>query len=148
MSVKQKQGGFTLVEILIALIIFPIVVIGIANAFDTVRKSYRVSRQLNEMYAVLSACPELDRALDYAILTSGTNCYPNNTFTAEGASGKTITYSPTLTVSQTSNLSNGDPLKSIPDSKVVQVNTGYTIDSAGTPLSLKLVVTRGGVAQQ
>jgi prepilin-type N-terminal cleavage/methylation domain-containing protein len=148
MSAKQKQGGFTLVEILIALIIFPILVIGVANAFDTIRKTYRVSRQLNEMYAVLSACPELDRALDYAILASGTNCYPNNTFVAEGGSGRTITYSPTLTVSETANLPNGDPLKAIPDSKVVQVNTGYTIDSGGTPLSLKLIVTRGGVAQQ
>jgi prepilin-type N-terminal cleavage/methylation domain-containing protein len=144
----KKQGGFTLVEILIALIILPILVAGLAAAFQTLTKSYRISRQLNEMYAVLSACPELDRALDYAVLTNGTNCFPNNTFVSEGGSGGTVTYNPTLSVTETQNLSVGDPLRSIPDSKVVQVSTGYRLDSAGTPLTLKLLVTRNGVAQQ
>lgn len=148
MSNKQKQGGFTMVEILISLIVFPIIVVGVATAFDSVTKTYRVSRQLNEMYAVLSACPELDRALDYSILSNGTNCFPNNTFVAEGGSGKTITYTPTLTVTETQNLASGDPLKTIPDSKVVVVSTGYNLDSSGKPLTLKLLVTRNGIAQQ
>lgn len=148
MGNKQKQGGFTLVEIVIALMIFPILVAGVASGFQAVSKSYRISRQLNEMYAVLSACPELDRALDYAILSNGSNCFPNNTFVAEGGSGKIITYSPTLSVSTTASLPVGDPLRAIPDSKVVEVSTGYSIDSSGTPLKLKLLVTRNGVAQQ
>lgn len=137
-----------MVEILISLIVFPIIVVGVATAFDSVTKTYRVSRQLNEMYAVLSACPELDRALDYSILSNGTNCFPNNTFVAEGGSGKTITYTPTLTVTETQNLASGDPLKTIPDSKVVVVSTGYNLDSSGKPLTLKLLVTRNGIAQQ
>lgn len=133
---------------MISLVIFPILVTGVASAFETITKSYRVSRQLNEMYAVLSACPELDRALDYSILSNGTNCFPNNTFVAEGGSGKIITYNPTMVITDTPNLANGDPLKAIPDSKVVQVSTGYSLDSSGTPLTLKLLVTRSGVAQQ
>lgn len=144
----RSNTGFTIVELMIAIVIFPFLVIGVANAFNGLTKSYRVSRQLNEMYAVLSACPELDRALDYTILSNGSNCYPNNTFKAEGDSGNIITYSPTLTVTETSSLSTGDPLKSVPDSKVVEVNTGYTIDSSGTPLKLKLLITRNGVGQQ
>jgi prepilin-type N-terminal cleavage/methylation domain-containing protein len=145
---KQNQNGFTIVELIMALVIFPMIVIGISNAYDSVSKSYRVSRQLNEMYAVLSACPELDRALEFTSLSTGTNCYPNNSFLAEGGSGNTITYTPTLSVTDTSALPSGDPLKTIPDSKVVQVSTGYTIDASGTPLVLKLLITRNGVAQQ
>lgn len=148
MGNKQEQGGFTLIEILIALMIFPILVGGVATGFQAVSKSYRMSRQLNEMYAVLSACPELDRALDYAILSNGSNCFPNNTFVAEGTSGKIITYYPTLSVATTASLPVGDPLRNIPDSKIVEVSTGYSIDSSGTPLKLKLLVTRNGVAQQ
>ncbi len=148
MSVKQKQSGFTMVEIVLALAIFPILVIGISNAYDSVRKSYRISRQLNEMYAVLSACPELDRALEFSSLSNGTNCYPNNSFKAEGGSGKVIGYAPTLTVTDTSALATGDPLKTVPDSKVVQVSTGYSLDSSGKPLVLRLLITRNGVAQQ
>lgn len=143
-----KQRGYTTIELLIATIIFPMIVVGIANAFDSVSKVYRISRQLNEMYAVLSACPELDRALEYNALSSGTNCYPNNNFTAEGLSGMTITYSPTLSVTDTSSLPVSDPLRTVPDSKVVQVSTGYSLDNAGTPLILRLLITRNGVAQQ
>jgi prepilin-type N-terminal cleavage/methylation domain-containing protein len=148
MSIKQKQSGFTIVEIVIALFIFPIIVIGISNAYDSVRKSYRISRQLNEMYAVLSACPELDRALEFSSLSSGTNCYPNNSFKAEGTSGKINTYTPTLIVTDTSALATGDPLKTVPDSKVVEVSTGYSLDTSGKPIKLRLLITRNGVAQQ
>ena len=55
--------GFTILELLLACFIFPIIVFGIANGFDAVRKSYTTARELNEIYAVLSACPEIDRAL-------------------------------------------------------------------------------------
>lgn len=144
----KKQKGFTTVEILIATIIFPIIVIGIANAFDAVSKVYRISRQLNEIYAVLSACPEIDRALEFSSLSSGTNCYPNNNFAVEGLGTGSFTYSPTLSVTDTPNLPVSDPLKDIPDSKVVEVSTGYVMDSAGTPLKLRLLITRNGVAQQ
>jgi prepilin-type N-terminal cleavage/methylation domain-containing protein len=149
MSVLNKnQQGFTLVEIVIACVILPIIVVGISNTFDAVRKSYRITRQLNEIYTVLSACPEIDRALEFSSLTSGTNCYPNNAFAAEGGSGNTLTYTPTLTVTDTSALSVGDPLRTIPDSKVVDVNVGYIQDTGGAPLRLRLLITRNGVAQQ
>ena len=137
-----------MVEIILALAIFPILVIGISNAYDSVRKSYRISRQLNEIYAVLSACPELDRALEFSSLNSGTNCYPNNSFKAEGGSGQLVAYTPTLTVTDTASLGSQDPLMTVPDSKVVQVSTGYSLDTAGKPLVLRLLVTRNGVAQQ
>lgn len=147
-KLKPEENGFSLVELIVAITIFPFLVFGVVNAFNTTSKTYRVSRQLNEMYAVLSACPELDRALDFSILTSGTNCFPNNVFVAEGGSGNTITYNPTLSVTDTSALPVSDPLQSVPDSKAVEVNTGYSLDTNGTPLKLRLLITRNGVAQQ
>ncbi len=146
-AIRTDVRGFTVVEIILAVVIFPIIVMGIINAYEAVSKSYRVTRQLNEIYAVLSACPELDRALDYTILSSGTNCYPNNSFVNEGNSGFVTTYSPTLSVTNTSSLPNTDALQNVPDSKVVDVSVGYTLDSGGTPLKLRLLVTRNGLGQ-
>lgn len=142
-----EERGFTLVEIILAAVILPIIVTGIVNAYQAVNKAYRISRQLNEIYTVLSACPELDRALDYTILASGTNCYPNNSFKNEGNSGLITTYAPTLSVTDTASLPGSDALSSIPDSKVVDVNVNYLLDAAGTPLKLRLLVTRSGVGQ-
>jgi len=155
MSVIQKCGflkrplgkrGFTLVEVLLASVIFPIIVIGISNAYDAVNVQYNTARQLNEMYAVLSACPEIDRALDYTSLVSGTNCYPNNSFQAEGGSSNVITYTPTLTITDTSALGSSDPLKTIPDSKVINISVSY-YKLAGPPLQLRMLITRNGIGQ-
>lgn len=147
-QISKDSRGFTLVEIILSCAILPIVVVGLYNTYDAVQKSYRISRQLNEIYTVLSACPELDRALEFSTLTSGTNCYPNNSFQAEGGGSRTLNYTPTLTVTDTANLAAGDPLKTIPDSKVVNVNVGYIQDTGGAPLQLRLLITRNGVAQQ
>ncbi|HSX43837.1 MAG TPA: hypothetical protein VLE69_00855 [Candidatus Saccharimonadales bacterium] len=143
---KLKQKGFTSVELILASIIFPMIVIGISNGYDAVRRSYTVSKQLNEMYAVLSACPEIDRALQYDSVTSLTNCFPNNTFQAEGGSGNLITYTPTLSVTNTSSLANTDPLYSIPDSKVIDISVGFQHSSA-PPLELRMLITRNGIGQ-
>jgi hypothetical protein len=145
---KQDERGFTIVEVVLACVIFPLIVVGISNSFDAVRKAYTTAKQLNEVYAVLSACPELDRALDYTNLTSTSNCFPNNTFTAEGGGTKTYTYTPTLTVTDTSALSGSDPLQTIPDSKVVNISVGFINNSAVPPLQLRMLITRNGVAQQ
>jgi hypothetical protein len=144
----SREEGFSIVELVVAIVIFPFLVFGVVNAFNTISKSYRVSRQLNEMYAVLSACPELDRALDFTIISGASNCFPNNTFKAEGGSGNIITYTPTLSVTDTSSLPLADPLRTVPDSKAVEVSTGYPLDVNGSPLKLRLLITRNGVAQQ
>lgn len=144
---NYSQAGFTIVELIIVTIIFPVVVIGIANAFNVVNKSYQRARQLNEMYAVLSACPEIDRALQYDIVTSMTNCYPNNTFKAENGSNSTFTYSPNLVVTPATNLPSNDPLYNVPDSKVIDVNVGF-VDNTGSPLKLRLLISRNGISQQ
>lgn len=136
-----EQAGFTIIEFVIACIIFPAIVIGLAGAFDTVKRSYTVARQLNEIYAVLSACPEIDRALDFDSISGSTNCFPNNSFKAEGGSGITITYSPTLNVTNTSALDSTDPLKSVPDSKVVDVSVGFP-NSTSPSLQLRMLITR------
>jgi hypothetical protein len=146
MKRQLKQSGFTSVELLLSCVIFPLLVVGIANAFDAVRKQYTVARQLNEVYAVLSACPEVDRALEYTSLSSTTNCYPNNAFQAEGGIGTTITYYPTLTVTDTPNLGSTDPLKTIPDSKVINVSVGIP-NSTAPALQLRLLITRNGIGQ-
>lgn len=142
----NRQSGFTIVEIIIACIILPIVVVGLANGFNAIRSSYTLSKQLNEMYAVLSACPEIDRALEYDSVTGTNNCYPNNTFYAEGGSGNIFTYSPTLTVTNTASLSGSDPLQPIPDSKVIDISVGYQ-NSAAPPLELRMLITRNGIGQ-
>lgn len=142
-----NQAGFSIVEILVALMVFPIIVYGLSQGYDTVRRSYTLSKEMNEMYAVLSACPEIDRALEYDSVTSATNCYPNNTFKAEGGSSTIITYSPNLTVTSTAALSASDPLSTVPDSKVIDINVGYN-NSSAPPLQLRMLITRNGIGQQ
>jgi Tfp pilus assembly protein PilE len=145
----HDSSGFTIVELVLACVIFPLIVVGVANSYNSIRKSYTTARQLNEMYAVLSACPELDRALEFNSLSSGTNCYPNNVFQVEDSStSKTVSYSPTLTVTDTTALTSGDPLKTIPDSKVVNIQVGFPApNSARTPLQLRILITRNGIGQ-
>ena len=131
-----------------SIIIFGMIVTGLLTGYNSIRQSYTLARQLNEMYTVLSACPEIDRALDFTALNSTSNCYPNNTFPAEDGGPGTITYSPTLTVTNTSALTSTDPLYNIPDSKVVDISVGfqkpYTNYSA---LELRMLITRNGVGQ-
>jgi Tfp pilus assembly protein PilV len=142
----RDQSGFSVVEILLAIVIFPMMVYSLQQAYDAVRKSYTVSKELNEIYAVLSACPEIDRALEYDSVTSATNCYPNNTFKAEGGSGRVISYSPTLSVTNTSALAATDPLRTVPDSKVVNIKVGFQHSTAPQP-ELRLLITRNGIGQ-
>jgi hypothetical protein len=145
----SNSAGFTIVELVLACVIFPMIVVGVANSYDSIRKSYTTARQLNEMYAVLSACPELDRALEFNSLSSGTNCYPNNVFQVEDTTAsRTVSYSPTLTVTDTTALPSGDPLQSIPDSKVVNIQVGFPPpNSSSTPLQLRILITRNGIGQ-
>jgi Tfp pilus assembly protein PilE len=146
-KIRLSKKGFTTVELLVATVIFPIIVIGISNSFDAIRKAYTQARELNEMYAVLSACPEIDRALEYNSLSTGTNCYPNDSFKAEGESTQTITYSPSLTVTDTTSLDSSDPLRLVPDSKVVEISVPY-LHSPAPALDLKILITRNGIGQQ
>lgn len=146
---RSQQSGFTIVELILACVIFPMIVIGVANVYNSIRQSYTTARQLNEMYAVLSACPELDRALEFNSLSSGTNCYPNNTFQVEDTTAtNTVTYAPTLSVTNTSGLASSDPLKGIPDSKVVDIQVGFPApNTSRPPLKLRILITRNGIGQ-
>lgn len=144
---KLNNKGFTIVELVMACAIFPIIVIGLSNAADAARKMYMISRQYNEIYTVLSACPEIDRSLDFTSISGSTNCFPNNTFGVEGGVSGTITYVPTLTVQNTSALPTTDPLQPIPDSKVIDISVGFP-NSPGFPLlQIKMLVTRNGIGQ-
>jgi prepilin-type N-terminal cleavage/methylation domain-containing protein len=142
----KHERGFTAVEVLVACVIFPILVIAISNAYDSVRRSYTLGKQYNEIYGVLSACPELDRALEFSSLSSTTNCYPNNTAQGENGSSRIITYSPSLTVTDTTDLAASDPLKSIPDSKVIKIQVAYP-GTNNPPLQLRMLITRNGIGQ-
>jgi Tfp pilus assembly protein PilW len=147
---RLGDTGFTIVELILACVIFPIIVVGISTSFIALRHAYMTARQLNEVYTVLSACPELDRALEFSSLSGSTNCYPNNSFEVEDANriGNTV-YSPTLTVVDTSSLSSGDPLKTIPDSKVVNVQVKLPqATTAEKPYQLRILITRNGIGQQ
>jgi prepilin-type N-terminal cleavage/methylation domain-containing protein len=149
LPVKRKlQDGFSLVEILVATVIFSIIVIGLYGELNGIRQSYSLARELNEMYTVLSACPEVDRALDFDALSGTSNCYPNNSFPAEDGGPGTISYSPSITVTNTSALSSSDPLYTIPDSKVVDISVGFQPPYTSKPaLELRMLITRNGVGQ-
>ena len=146
---KDNNAGFTIVELILACVIFPMIVIGVANVYNSVRSSYGAARQLNEMYAVLSACPELDRALEFNSLSAASNCAPNNTFQVENTTAtKNRTYSPTIAVTDTTALPASDPLKTVPDSKVVDISVGFLPpNSSSTPLKLRILITRNGIGQ-
>jgi hypothetical protein len=147
LQLKQSdQQGFTIVEIATACVVFPMIVVAMYSAFRAVSVDYIHARQFNEMYAVLSACPEIDRALDYDIVNGTNNCYPNNTFFGEGGGAATFTYSPVLTVTPTSSLPGTDPLQAIPDSKIVDINVGF-LNSSAPPLELRMLITRNGIGQ-
>ncbi len=145
---SSDQSGFSIVEIMVAAVIFGIITAGLFSALNTAHRYYSLARQLNEMYTVLSACPELDRALDFNVLSSSSNCYPNNSFPSEDGTNGTITYTPTLTVTAASSLPNTDPLYNIPDSKVVDVSVGYQPPfTSFAPMELRMLITRNGVGQ-
>lgn len=148
MEVSNKEGGYTIVELLIATVILPLLLIAMTQIFNLIRTQYAYSRQYNEVYAVLSACPELDRALQYESLGGSTNCFPNNVFTAEGLSGSSITYTPTLSVTDTTALGVSDPLRTIPDSKVVDLSLNISQNNNTIPMKLRLLITRNGIGQQ
>ncbi len=142
-----NQSGFSIIEIILACAIFPLIAYSISQGYDAVRRSYTVSKQLNEIYAVLSACPEIDRALEYDSVTSATNCYPNNSFKAEGGGTRIISYAPTLSVTSATSLAATDPLSTVPDSKVVNIKVGFQ-KSTAPPVELRLLITRNGIGQQ
>ncbi len=143
------NSGFTIVELLVAIVVFPLIVGSVTVSFSSISRSYSLARQLNEMYAVLSACPELDRAHEFGSLSSTNNCYPNNSFPAENGGSATISYSPALTVTDTPSLAASDPLQVIPDSKVVSISVGFPPPSSyAQPLQLRMLITRNGIGQQ
>lgn len=145
---KNASHGFTIVELILSIAIFPIVVLGIATAYNSLHRAYENARQYNEIYAVLSACPELDRALDYSILSGTTNCFPNNSFTSEDTGTGTNTYAPDLTVTPTSSLAPTDPLSAFANSKVVQVSVNFLPPfSAAPPVQLRMLITQNGLGQ-
>jgi hypothetical protein len=135
-----------MVEILTACIIFPVIVISLYNAFRAVSIDYNNARQFNEMYAVLSACPEIDRALDYDIVTGANNCFPNNTFSGENGGSAVFTYTPILTVTPTASLPGTDPLQAVPDSKVIDINVNH-LNSTAPAMELRMLITRNGIGQ-
>lgn len=146
--IKNKvQAGFSIVEFVLACVIFPIIVGSLTAGYSSIRHTYTVSKQYNEMYAVLSACPEIDRALEYDSISSSNNCFPNNSFKAEGGSGNIIIYTPTLSVTNSSALPNTDPLQAIPDSKVVDITVNFQ-KNTGVPQELRMLITRNGIGQQ
>lgn len=147
MTKTTPEAGFSIIEILVVTVIVSTLFIGISNAFTNVSRTYALTRQLNEMYAVLSSCPEIDRALQYDSISGTTNCFPNNVFKGEGLSGATITYTPTLTVTPTTSLPASDPLYNVPDSKVVDISVSNPTSNA-LPWEIRLLVARNGIGQQ
>jgi hypothetical protein len=143
---KNNQKGFTIVEIATACVIFPMVVVSTYSAFRAVSTDYARARQYNDIYAVLSACPEIDRALDYDIVTGANNCYPNNTFYGENSGTAVYNYTPNLTVTPTSSLPGTDPLQAVPDSKVIDITVSRPNSSAPS-MELRMLITRNGIGQ-
>lgn len=144
---KSNENGFSIIEIILAAVIFPIIVVGLYNATMAVNRSYAVARQYNEIYSVLSACPELDRALEFNSITEENNCFPNNVFEIEDGSSGTIEYEPDLTIEDTEDLSSDDDLSDISDAKVITISVDMPHITA-PPVDVKLLVARNGLGQQ
>jgi type II secretory pathway pseudopilin PulG len=142
---KTSQAGFSIVEIVVGIVMLGFIIGGIALAFDWLIKDYARSRELNEIYAALSGCPEIDRAMQYESIIS-TNCSPNDTFDAETADGNNdITYVTSSAPVLTTALSPSDPAYNIPDSKVVDVTV---TPKSGSPWKIRLLISRNGIGQQ
>lgn len=142
---KTEQAGFSIVEIIIGIVLMGIIIVGVATAFDWLFKDYARSRELNEIYAALSGCPEIDRAMQYESIIS-TNCSPNDTFDSETAAGNNnIAYTTSSTPILTSALATSDPAYNIPDSKVVDV---IVTPKTGQPWKIRLLISRNGIGQQ
>ena len=146
---NASQQGFSLIELLVAIVIFPLLMIGTVTSYNSARHVYQITRQMNEMYIVLSSCPELDRGLEFNSLSSTSNCFPNNTFPAEDGGTGTISYAPVLTVTDTTSLPASDPLQTIPDSKIVEESVKWPYPNAALPqLRVRMLITRNGIGQQ
>lgn len=130
-----------------AAVIFPIIVVGLYNATMAVNRSYSIARQYNEIYAVLSACPELDRALEFNSITEENNCFPNNVFEIEGGSDGVITYEPDLSITDTDELESSNELAPFSDSKLIEISVDIPNITA-PPVELQLLVTRNGLGQR
>ncbi len=144
---KLNQSGFSIMEIIIASVIFPIIVFGLYNATLAVNRSYSIARQYNEIYAVLSACPELDRALEFNSIAQDNTCFPNNVFEVEGGSSGTITYTPNLTIEETESLDGAHPLSDVDDAKLISIDVDLP-NTTAPPVELRLLVGRNGLGQQ
>lgn len=142
---ETNQLGFSIVEIIISIVMLGFVIGGVATAFDWLFKDYARSRELNEIYAALSGCPEIDRAMQYESIIS-TNCSPNDTFDSETVGGlNDITYVTSSAPVLTSALAPTDPAYGIPDSKVVDVTV---TPKHGSPWKIRLLISRNGIGQQ
>lgn len=142
---KTPDNGFSIVEIIVGIVVLGIIIGGVAVAFDWLFKDYARSRELNEIYAALSGCPEIDRAMQYESIIS-TNCSPNDTFDAETQSGNNdITYTTSSSPVLTSALAASDPTYDIPDSKVVDVTV---TPKSSKPWKIRLLISRNGIGQQ
>lgn len=153
LNAKHRHEGFSIVEVIITMIVATVSFAGLAMMYDSITRLYRESRQLNEVYAVLSSCPEIDRALQYDSISSVANCFPNNIFEGEGLTKSQITYSPSLTVKQAAGgpgdpvLDSTDVLYGIPDAKVVDISVNSLTDSKNS-WEIRLLVSRNGIGQQ
>lgn len=142
---KTPEAGFSIVEIIIGIVMLGVIIGGVAVAFDWLFKDYARSRELNEIYAALSGCPEIDRAMQYESIIS-TNCSPNDTFDAETADGNNdITYLTSSAPVLTTALATSDPAYGIPDSKVVDVTV---TPKSSDPWKIRLLISRNGIGQQ
>jgi prepilin-type N-terminal cleavage/methylation domain-containing protein len=145
-KIRRKDKGFTVAEVLISIIVFALMATAMAQAFTAVDNVYARTRQLYEIYTVLSACPEIDRALQYEQVTGSVQCFPNNTFAVEGGGSGTIVYNPSLTVTQTSDLPGTDALRNVPNAKVVEVKVNY-LNPVSSPWDIRLLISRNGIGQ-
>lgn len=141
----NKQSGFTVVEVLVAIVVLGIMITGVALGFQWLIGDYAKSREYNEIYAALSGCPEIDRAMQYESIVS-TNCSPNDTFDSETASGNNdIAYNTSSIPQLTSSLNSADPVYNVPNAKVIDV---VVTPKKGHVWKIRLLVSRNGIGQQ
>jgi prepilin-type N-terminal cleavage/methylation domain-containing protein len=111
--VPTPQGGFTLIETLVALLIFSFVLLGVASHLLTIIQSMAQARRMTDAVNVGQAALEALMNQPFGSVVTGAN--PSNPVTATGAAGGVYTVTWTVTA--------GSPATGLKDALVTTVWT-------------------------
>lgn len=142
---NMSEDGFTIAEVVVGIIVFSIVAVACWQTIVIMRRNYAQTRQMNDVAAAMLTFPELNRGLRYESINNATFT-PDIPIRSEGQSGSSITYKPTVTIQDSSSVSE---TSTVPNSKVIDVSIPYRgMGGNVQPIKLRLLIARNGIGQQ